>query len=342
MTHEPEIAAERKAGWHPRNRFGGRYDFAALVRRCPDLARHVVAGPTDEDTVDFADPAAVLSLNRALLLHHHGLDHWDIPPGYLCPPVPGRAEHLHRIADLLSGDAAGPVPRGAKVSVLDIGTGANGIYPILGVAEFGWRFVATDIDPVAVRWAAELVAANRGLSGKIECRLQPDPGSVFDGVVRPGERFDLSVCNPPFHASAEEAASGTLRKLRNLGGGRPQVPVLNFGGRGGELWCPGGELEFIRRMVAESARRPGLCRWFTTLVSKQQNVATVRSALDAARIAGSQVIEIGVGHKRSRIVAWTFQPDEALRVAGRSVDAGVSGPARAGNAPAPRARPPGP
>ncbi len=342
MTHEPEIAAERKAGWHPRNRFGGRYDFAALVRRCPDLARHVVAGPTDEDTVDFADPAAVLSLNRALLLHHHRLDHWDIPPGYLCPPVPGRAEHLHRIADLLSGDAATPVPRGAKVSVLDIGTGANCIYPILGVAEFGWRFVATDIDPVAVRWAAELVAANRGLSGKIECRLQPDPGSVFDGVVRPGERFDLSVCNPPFHASAEEAASGTLRKLRNLGGGRPKVPVLNFGGRGGELWCPGGELEFIRRMVAESARRPGLCRWFTTLVSKQQNVATVRSALDAARIAGSQVIEIGVGHKRSRIVAWTFQPDEALRVAGRSVDAGVSGPARAGTARAPRARPPGP
>ena len=341
MTHEPATSPETKAGWHPRNRFGGRYDFAALVRTCPDLARHVVAGPTDEDTVDFADPAAVLSLNRALLLHHHGLEHWDIPPGYLCPPIPGRAEHLHRIADLLSGDDDAPVPRGAAVSVLDIGTGANCIYPILGAAEFGWRFVATDIDPVAVRWAAELVAANRVLSGRVECRLQRDPGSVFDGVVRPGERFDLSVCNPPFHASAKEAASGTLRKLRNLGGVRPKVPVLNFGGRGGELWCPGGESAFIRSMVAESARRPGLCRWFTTLVSKQQNVAPVRSALQEARVAGSQVIEVGIGHKRSRIVAWTFQPEEALRVGGRSVDAGLSGPVRAGNGRAPRARPPG-
>lgn len=342
MTDEPQISAETKAGWHPRNRFGGRYDLAALVRRCPDLARHVVAGPTGEDTVDFADPAAVLSLNRALLLHHQGLEHWDLPSGYLCPPVPGRAEHLHRIADLLADDAAAPVPRGAKVSVLDIGTGANGIYPVLGVAEFGWRFVATDIDPVAVRWVAELVAANRVLSGKIECRLQRDPGSVFDGVVRPDERFDLSVCNPPFHASAEEAASGTLRKLRNLGSGRPKAPVLNFGGRGGELWCPGGELGFIRRMVAESAQRPALCRWFTTLVSKQQNVAPVRSALDAARVAGSRVIEVGVGHKRSRIVAWTFQPEEAIRVARRSADAGLSGPARADSERAPRARPPGP
>ncbi len=312
------------------------------MRRCPDLARHVVVGPTGEATVDFAAPAAVLSLNRALLLHHLGLEHWDIPPGYLCPPIPGRAEHIHRIADLLSGDADAPVPLGTSVSVLDIGTGANCIYPILGVAEFGWRFVATDIDPVAVGWAAELVATNRVLSGKIECRLQRDPASVFDGVARQEERFDLSVCNPPFHASAEEAASGTLRKLRNLGGGRPKKPVLNFGGRGGELWCPGGESAFISRMVAESARRPGLCRWFTTLVSKQQNVAQVRSALEAARVAGSQVIEIGVGHKRSRIVAWTFMPDEAARVARTTtVDAGLSGPARAGSGRARQARPPG-
>jgi 23S rRNA (adenine1618-N6)-methyltransferase len=192
------------------------------------------------------------------------------------------------------------------VAVLDIGMGANGIYPLLGASEYGWRFVGTETDPVALRWARKIVAANPAVAGLIECRLQSSPLECFEGVITPGERFALSMCNPPFHASAAEAAAGSRRKRRNLGGTKATSTVLNFGGKAGELWCPGGELAFVQRMIAESARRPGLCRWFTTLVAKSAHLPRLHHALRQVKAAHVETIEMAHGRKRSRILAWTF------------------------------------
>ncbi|NTW18596.1 MAG: RlmF-related methyltransferase, partial [Nostocales cyanobacterium W4_Combined_metabat2_030] len=65
-----------------------------------------------------------------------------------------------------------------------------------------------------------------------------DLGSTyhFRNVIKKEERFDLTICNPPFHASFEEAQSGTLRKLSNLNHKRITKPTLNFGGQNKELW----------------------------------------------------------------------------------------------------------
>ena len=296
-----------KGGLHPRSRHGPGYDFPALVRSSPELQRFVRPSPAGTDTVDFADPAAVMALNRALLKHHYGIAHWELAPGYLCPPVPGRADYVHHVADLLAEGNGGKIPRGPGVVVLDIGVGANCVYPILGVSEYGWRFVGTDIDPVALASARRIVAANPILAGKIDCRLQRAPSEIFAGVVQPGETFAVSLCNPPFHASAAEAAAGTRRKLKNLAGGKVAPPVLNFGGRGTELWCRGGEAGFVGRMIAQSAGRPQLCGWFTTLVSKRESLAAIYRALKAVRATSVRTIELSHGQKRSRIVAWTFR-----------------------------------
>ncbi|WP_250894715.1 RlmF-related methyltransferase, partial [Aeromonas dhakensis] len=192
---------------------------------------------------DFADPAAVKALNKALLALHYGIQHWDLPAGYLCPPIPGRVDYLHRVADLLA-ESAGKVPIGKGVRVLDVGVGANCIYPLLGAREYGWRFVGSDIDPVSVK-AASLLANSNGLGSQIECRLQGRAGDIFQGIVAPRERFALTLCNPPFHASLAEASKGTERKLRNLGKEVKDKPVLNFGGQKAELWCEGGEAAFL-------------------------------------------------------------------------------------------------
>jgi 23S rRNA (adenine1618-N6)-methyltransferase len=295
-----------KDGLHPRNRHRAGYDFAAMVRSCGELAPFLKQSPGGSATIDFADPAAVTALNRALLRHHYGVARWDLPAGYLCPPVPGRAEYLHHLADLLGGGGASPVPSGRGVRVLDIGVGANCIYPIIGVREYGWRFVGTDIDPVAVAWARQLVASNPNLAGHVELRVQPAIDAVFANVVSPGETFSASICNPPFHASAEEAAAGTLRKVRNLTGRTPARPVLNFGGQAAELWCEGGEAGFVTRMIRESAARPEICRWFTTLVAKRSNLPAIHRALQAAKVADVRTIELNHGQKKSRIVAWTW------------------------------------
>ncbi len=302
---------------HPRSRHLGRYDFPALIRACPELAAFLVPHPVEGDTLNFADPAAVSTLNRALLHHHYGITRWDLPPGALCPPVPGRADYLHHVADLLATGAGSSlaVPRGPSVAVLDIGVGANCIYPLLGAREYGWRFVGTDIAPDSIAWARRLVAGNPVVAGLIELRQQPSPIAIFEGVVAPGEAFAASLCNPPFHASAAEAAAGTHRKLRNLAAGRSHRsqgrPTLNFGGRANELWCIGGEPAFILRLIAESRRHPALCRWFTTLVSKSAHLPALEAALRAAQVTALRVIPMRHGQKHSRILAWTFAPAPA-------------------------------
>jgi 23S rRNA (adenine1618-N6)-methyltransferase len=292
------IRASAKAQLHPRNRFRDGYDFTALVACSPGLAGFVSPNAYGDASIDYANPEAVKALNQALLKHAYGLE-WDLPAGYLCPPIPGRSDYLHHLADL-------PGIAGHPVRVLDVGMGANCIYPLIGASEYGWHFVGTEIDPVALRWATKLVAANPAVSTLIDCRLQKSPLKCFDGVVTAGETFDLSMCNPPFHASAAAAAEGSLRKRRNLGHKRARVPVLNFGGQAGELWCEGGELGFLRRMIAESAERPSLCRWFTALVSQSAHLPRLFHALEDANAVDVQTLEMVHGQKKSRILAWTF------------------------------------
>lgn len=296
-----------KPGLHPRNRHQGRYDFAALIKSCPALAPFVIINAHDDESIDFANPAAVKALNQALLSLQYGISHWAIPPGNLCPPVPGRADYLHHLADLLAGCNGGVIPRGKSVLALDVGVGANCIYPLIGHAEYGWRFIGSDIDPDALNTAESIVQAN-GLSAAIDFRWQEKTGAIFKGIVQDDDFFDVTLCNPPFHASAADARDGSERKWRNLGktDDRQKKPVLNFGGHDAELWCEGGEEGFLRRMIAESTEIAQRCFWFTTLVSKASTLPSVYAALEHARAQDVRTLRMGQGQKQSRIVAWTF------------------------------------
>lgn len=298
---------EGKGQLHPRNRHQGRYDFPALLQAHPALARFVIRNPYGKPSIDFADPAAVRTFNRALLAQLYGLHHWDIPEGYLCPPVPGRADYLHGLADVLATSNAGIIPRGEQVRVLDIGTGANCIYPLLGHIDYGWQFVGSDIDPQALAAAQRNLVAN-GLDQAIELRLQSQRTQIFRGLLRADERFHLTLCNPPFHASASEAHSGSRRKWRNLGKLDPsrQLPALNFGGQHNELWCPGGELAFIQQMIEESREHAAQVLWFSCLVSKAGNLPLLHARLRQVGARQIRQVDMAQGQKQSRFLAWSF------------------------------------
>jgi len=295
-----------KAGLHPRNRHRAGYDFARLVEAYPTLAPFVGPNAYGNVSINFADPAAVKALNRALLAVDYGVAAWDVPPGYLCPPIPGRADYVHHLADLLGEGTGGVIPREPGVAILDLGVGANCIYPVIGAVEYGWRFVGTETDAVAGENARKIAVENPVLHGRVEIRRQPGPLAVLRGVVGPGERFAAAMCNPPFHASEAEAAAGNRRKQRNLSGGTAEDAPLNFGGRRTELWCQGGELGFIRRMVAESAQFPTACGWFTVLVSKATHLGSIEQMLIDAGTNDARVLPMAQGQKQSRIVAWRF------------------------------------
>lgn len=302
-----ELAAI-KPGLHPRNQHRGRYDFDQLIKTSPQLGRFVQLNLYEDASINFADPKAVKALNRALLQQHYAIAHWDIPAQYLCPPIPGRADYVHYIADLLANANGGVMPAGDKIRVLDIGTGANVIYPLIGQHEYGWQFVGSDIDPVALHNAHTIIERNPGLSAKIELRLQSSNGAIFIGVLQQDETFDLTMCNPPFHASLAEADAGSQRKWQNLGKSRGHQPktTLNFGGQAAELYCAGGEAAFIGSMARESASIAHQCFWFTTLVSKASSLPGVYRALKKVGALEVKTIAMAQGQKQSRIVAWTF------------------------------------
>jgi 23S rRNA (adenine1618-N6)-methyltransferase len=296
-------APAEKSGLHPRNSHRSRYDFGRLVACSPELGRFVATNAYGNETIDFADPAAVKALNRALLKLEYSIDGWDIPAQYLCPPIPGRADYLHYLADLLAD--GGDIPRGSSVRVLDVGVGANCIYPLIGQRSYSWRFVGSDIDVAALDNAKRIVHAN-GLAENIELRFQASRLAVFDGVMKADELFDLTMCNPPFHASADDAQAGAQRKWRNLGKQSGRQPVLNFGGQSAELYCDGGEEAFIGRMVTDSAKHAERCLWYTTLVSKSASLPVVYRALKKVGALEVRTIDMAQGQKKSRIVAWTF------------------------------------
>lgn len=292
---------------HPRNLHRNRYDFPKLIESSPALEQFVSLNKFDDLSIDFADPLAVKALNKALLNYFYHIEQWDIPEGYLCPPIPGRADYIHNLADLLSRDNKGVIPQGSKIRGLDIGTGANCIYPIIGHISYGWRFVGTDIDPISVQSAKWIISANLELTKAVQIRQQKNTANIFKNIIKPSEHFDFVLCNPPFHASQQEADEATQKKLHNLGKlVDKSKPLLNFGGSKTELWCHGGEVQFTCQMAIESAHYDKQCLWFSTLVSKKTTLPTLYQTLKNIKVREIQTIDMAQGQKSSRIVLWTF------------------------------------
>ena len=306
MSIEKNI--QEKTRLHLRNKNREKYDLEALAIAIPELSEHIKPNKYGENSVDFANPVAVKLLNKALLKHYYGIENWDFPDGNLCPPIPGRADYLHYIADLLTQTNFGNLPEGNKITALDIGVGANCIYPIIGVTEYGWNFIGSDIDPKSVETAKKIVESNESLAGKIEIKLQENPNAFFDGIIGENDKVDLTFCNPPFHSSSEEAENGTQRKLKNLTGKKPQKATLNFAGISNELIYEGGEAAFIHKMIRESKQFSEDVFWFSTLVSKQSNLKGIYKLLNEMEIVQIKTIPMGTGNKSTRIIAWSYLP----------------------------------
>ncbi len=295
---------------HPRNKNRDPYDLKALSISLPELSGFLIVTEHGAASIDFSDPRAVKLLNKALLSHYYGIKTWDFPDENLCPPIPGRADYIHHIADLLAGTNSGTVPLGDKITCLDIGTGASCIYPIIGVTEYGWNFIGSDIAAGSIASAEHIIRSNPSLLGKVECRVQKDPKAIFHGILNNHEKTDITMCNPPFHASLEDAQRGTRRKIKNLSGKSSNTPALNFSGISRELIYEGGEHQFIQKMIWESRAFPKSCLWFTTLVSKGSNLKGILSSLEKNGAQQIRTITMGTGNKVSRIVAWTFLSTE--------------------------------
>ncbi len=304
-----ENITTEKTNLHPRNLHKFGYNFDALIASNPDLKQYVFVNEYQTTTIDFSNPDAVKSLNKSILMMDYDIQNWNLPQDYLCPPIPGRVDYIHYLADLLATSNDNAIPEGENVVGLDIGIGSNCIYPILGNAIYNWSFVGTDIDENAIQNCKKIIEQNHKLIDAISLQQQVESRFIFKNIILPEDKFAFTICNPPFHNSAAEATKSSVRKVNNLEKTRTKTPVLNFGGQNAELWCDGGEIGFITQMIYESAKYPLQVLWFTTLVSKKENLPNIYKILNKVQAVAIKTIDMAQGQKTSRIVAWTFMSE---------------------------------
>ena len=285
-----------KKNFHPNNIHDKGYNFEELLKANQKLKPFVFKNDYGNTTVDFSDPKAVKEINRSLLTAYYKVKLWEFPDENLCPPIPGRVDYIHHLNDLLKASNIT-----SDITVLDIGTGATCIYPLLGNAVYGWSFIGTDIDLDSLDAAQDIIDDN-DLDPQILLRQQFDENNILTGVIEKEDAFTIAMCNPPFYKSAEEARGANRRKTRNLG----TNAVRNFAGNNNELWYVGGEKAFLHNYLYQSSLFKTQCTWFTSLVSKKENVESLQKSAKKLEVKEFKVIPMHQGNKVTRIVAWKF------------------------------------
>jgi 23S rRNA (adenine1618-N6)-methyltransferase len=282
---------------HLDNPFNKNYNFNQLVRAYPRLESFIVPGKWGRKSIQFANPEAVEALNKALLKWQFDLN-WQLKEGNLCPAVPGRFDYLLYVRELID------YPEERRVQMLDIGTGASLIYPLLATAAFNWQCTASEVDKESLSYAKGLIRLNPCMR-TTSLRRQPYKSHVLKHVIEKGDFFDAVVCNPPFYKTQSDTERQNVRKNRNLHD-REQLSQ-NFGGNASELWYKGGEEAFIKTMIAESAEFASQVGWFTTLVSDVELVKTIKRFIRKAGATEVKVTDMDHGNKQTRFIAWRFE-----------------------------------
>lgn len=285
---------KKTTNFHPNSIHNSGYDFQKLIKANAALEQFVIKNEYKNLSIDFSDPKAVKELNRSLLFADYKIKKWEFPDENLCPPIPGRVDYIHHLNDILQGEK--------NISILDIGTGATCIYPLLGVSVYDWNFVGTDIDLDSLDSAQDIIDDNE-LDSKIKLRQQFDENDILKGIIEPEDSFTAVMCNPPFYKSAEEARGANRRKTRNLG----TNAVRNFAGNNNELWYVGGEKAFLHNYLYQSSLYKNQATWFTSLVSKKENVESLQKSGKKLGVQEFKIIPMHQGNKVTRIVAWSYQ-----------------------------------
>lgn len=264
-----------------------------MIKVYPDLGQYVFVNEYGTKTIRFENNEAVLALNAAMFKLHYGID-WFIPEGNLCPPIPGRLDYLLHTAELLPDK---------RLHILDIGTGANMVYPILATQHLQWTCVASELENPSLENAKLLIEKNKALEN-VHLRKQKYKNKILETIIQSDDDFDLVVCNPPFYKNRHDAEAKNNRKVKNLKL-KPEKRS-NFGGQSNELWYKGGEEGFIKKMVEESVQFKNQVHWFTSLVSNKDNLKNIKRSINKTQPSEVKIVEMEQGNKKSRFVAWTF------------------------------------
>lgn len=111
--------------------------------------------------------------------------------------------------------------------------------------------------------------------------------------------IEFTVCNPPFYSSGRDLVARAEAKSR--------PPHSACTGAEVEMVTPGGEVQFVGRMVDESAVLKERCQWYTSMLGKLSSVGEIVEKLKSAEVSNWAVTEFVQGGKTRRwAVAWSY------------------------------------
>lgn len=283
-------------------------DFNLLAQAIPAFAPYVLTTAKGAPTINFKDEAALRSLTSALLERDFSLK-LDLPPDRLCPIVPGRLEYVLWMLEISSY----PSDPQAKefITGIDIGTGASAIYALLASRTLpNVRMVATDIDDHSLSYARRNIDQN-SLADRVALR-KSNPATILfpEEIFANSQRFDFSMCNPPFYASAEEVAESLAAKEYD--------PHAVCTGGSTEMVTEGGEAAFVGRMVAESISLGDRVGWFSSLLGKLSSVIKLVELLQQHHIDNYAIKDVVHGKTKRWLLAWSLQPSRLSNSLARS------------------------
>ena len=85
---------------------------------------------------------------------------------------------------------------------------------------------------------------------------QVEAGTVLKGALDMDQMYDFTMCNPPFFSSERDADSSSKSRSNSR--------TLPRGGKSGslsEVVVQGGEVEFIRQVIQESAELRNMVKY---------------------------------------------------------------------------------
>nr|XP_004932187.1 U6 small nuclear RNA (adenine-(43)-N(6))-methyltransferase isoform X2 [Bombyx mori] len=241
-----------------------------------------------------------MAMNRFM----HPRNIYKTPPDFI-----QLAKDFSEFSKITKTDVTGKVTIDFKdpqsLRVLTKCTGACAIYPLLAAVKNQWLMYGTETDANSLKVAQENIQKNN-LQDLIKLKINTT-SSIIDYLFTENETvyYDFCMCNPPFYSTMME-----LWESRSPA--RPP-PKNGFTGSPQELITEGGELEFCRKLIAESKKYCYNILIFTSMIGHKFNLAQLIDDLKSDNINYTHT-EFCQGRVTRWGLAWTFHDYDLLQL----------------------------
>ena len=264
-------------------------DFLILIKEFPELKKYIIKHDEkiEEFSFDWSNNDLSLLMTKSILNYYFNIKYYDIPKGFLIPPVPSRLNYLNLINELIKDI------KKENIIGVDIGTGANIIYPILGNSLYNWKFICSEINNESYN-NAKLILQKNNLEENINLIKQENKNNIFVSIINQENKYTFSMCNPPYYDYEQEI------KIED----KKRDTEYNFD----EVYYEKGELGFFERYFEESICYKKNIFLFTILIGKKSNSEIIYDKINSYNniIKLCDIKKIMTGNNVRYIIYWSF------------------------------------